>query len=319
MKKHTWRDKSKNQANHSDFNKVATFDETSEDLFSLQIPQYFKKNIDFNNPKDPLLLQVLPSKHEHISDEAFINDPVGDLDSRKGKGVIHKYQGRVLLIATGTCAINCRYCFRRSFPYTQNNASAKNWQEAIRYIQDNKDLHEVILSGGDPLMLSTKVLTSFSNQLVKIKHIKTLRIHTRIPIVTPSRINKAFINWLNNIPLKKVMVVHCNHPQELQNKIKKAILRIKKTDTLLLNQSVLLNNINDNYQILLELSHKLFDFGILPYYLNQLDKITGTSHFLVSRDEAKAIHKKLLQNLPGYLVPKLVEEISGKKNKSPIF
>jgi len=319
MKKRTWRDKSKNHAYHSDFNKVASFDETSEHLFSLHTPEYFKKNIDFNNSNDPLLLQILPSKHEHLTHEDFINDPVGDLDSRKSKGVIHKYKGRVLLIATGTCAINCRYCFRRSFPYTQNNASAKNWQEAIKYIKENKDLHEVILSGGDPLMLSTKVLTRLSVQLEKIDHIKTLRIHTRIPIVSPSRINTTFINWLNSVKLKKVMVVHCNHPNELQKKVKKTIRAIKNTDTILLNQSVLLKDINDNYLILTELSFKLFDYGILPYYLNQLDKVSGSSHFFISKEKAKAIHKNLLQELPGYLVPKLVEEISGKNNKSPIF
>ena len=319
MKNSAWRDKSKNHVNPDDFSEIEEYDKTSENLFRLQVPEYFKKLIEFNNPNDPLLLQVLPSKHEHNTNFDFINDPVGDLDSRKAKGVIHKYYGRVLLIATGTCAINCRYCFRRSFPYTENNASANNWREAIDYLVNNTDVHEVILSGGDPLMLSTKVLTLFTQQLKSLKHIKTLRIHTRIPLVSPSRINDSLINWLNNIELNKVMVVHCNHPNELTKTHKKIFKTIKNTNTLLLNQSVLLKNINDDANILIKLSHKLFDNGIVPYYLNQLDKIIGTKHFFISPEQSKRIHQQLLEKLPGYLVPKLVKEISGKKNKTPLI
>ncbi len=319
MKKPTWRDKSKNHVNKSDFINIKKYDNTSENLFRLHVPEYFKNRIDFNNPNDPLLLQVMPSIHEHNISDGFTRDPVGDLNSRKAQGVIHKYHGRVLLIATGTCAINCRYCFRRSFPYTENNASAQHWKQAIKYLKENTDVHEVILSGGDPLMLSTKVLTNFTDQLTTIKHIKTLRIHTRVPLVSPSRINSEFINWLNNIKLNKVMVVHCNHPNELSNIHKKVFDAIKTSNTLLLNQSVLLNNINNDGEILSELSHKLFSFGILPYYLNQLDKVIGTEHFSISREQAKTIHKQLLEKLPGYLVPKLVEEISGKKNKTPLI
>ncbi len=319
MKKSTWRDKSKNHVNPDDFSEIEQYDKTSEGLFRLHVPEYFKKLIDFNNANDPLLLQILPSKHEHANSGHFSKDPVGDLNSRKAKGVIHKYHGRVLLIATGTCAINCRYCFRRTFPYTENNASAYHWKEAIEYLKENLDVHEVILSGGDPLMLSTKVLTRFTDQLKTIKHIKTFRIHTRIPLVSPSRINDEFINWLSNVKLNKVMVVHCNHPNELKKNHKKVFKAINKTNTFLLNQSVLLKNINDDGEILSELSHKLFSFGILPYYLNQLDKVIGTEQFFISREQAKTIHQQLLAKLPGYLVPKLVEEISGKKNKTPLI
>lgn len=319
MKKPAWRDESKNHTNTDDFIKTDNYDKSSEDLFSLHVPKYFNKNIDFSNPNDPLLLQILPSKHEHTEDENFKMDPVGDLKAKKAKGVIHKYHGRVLLIATGTCAINCRYCFRREFPYTQNNASANNWKDAIKYITENNDIHEVILSGGDPLMLSTKVLTNFTTQLKKIKHIKTLRIHTRMPLVSPSRINTNFINWLSGIKLKKVMVLHCNHPKELQKPLKSILKKIKNTETLLLNQSVLLKDINDNTKVLTKLSHRLFKYGVLPYYLNQLDKTKGTKHFFIPRERSKIIHKSLLAQLPGYLVPKLVEEISGKKNKTPLI
>lgn len=319
MKKSPWREKSKNHTKENDFLRIHDYDKSSEDLFRLHVPKFFKKHIDFTNPNDPLLLQILPSKHEHITDEDFINDPVGDLNAKKAKGVIHKYHGRVLLIATGTCAINCRYCFRRSFPYTQNNASANNWNDALNYISENSDLHEVILSGGDPLMLSTKVLSNFTDKLKRIKHIKTLRIHTRMPLVSPSRINKNFMNWLNSIQLNKVIVLHCNHHQELQKPLKDVFMKIKNTNTLLLNQSVLLKNINDDINTLTKLSHKLFKYGVLPYYLNQLDKTTGTQHYFITRERAKSIHKGLLAKLPGYLVPKLVEEISGKKNKSPLI
>jgi EF-P beta-lysylation protein EpmB len=318
MTKQIWREQSKNQASSQDFTAIKDYHRDSEKLFRLHIPEFFKNNINFTNSLDPLLMQVLPSIDEIKTVKNYSDDPVGDIKSKKSKGVIHKYLGRVLLIATGSCAINCRYCFRRSFPYSQNNASANNWSAAINYISNNKDLHEVILSGGDPLMLSTKVLSNFTSQLKDIEHIKTLRIHTRIPLVCPSRITDNFIKWLDGIPLKKVMVLHSNHPKELQPELKITLNKILSTQTLLLNQSVLLKGINDNANILAQLSFKLFDLGVLPYYLNHLDKVQGAAHFQVKNKQAKRIHKQLLAKLPGYLVPKLVEEIQGKKNKSPL-
>jgi EF-P beta-lysylation protein EpmB len=319
MNKPNWRDHCKNHLNSEDISEIKDYDQASEDLFRLQVPNFYHELIDYTNPKDPLLLQVLPSKHESIKKPGYIKDAVGDIASRKAKGIIHKYHGRVLLIATGSCAINCRYCFRRNFPYSQNNASSHNWHEAINYITKNKDIHEVILSGGDPLMLSTKILNNLSTQLEKIKSVKTLRIHTRTPLVSPLRVSDNLLMWLNNLSLKKVMVLHCNHPQELTKTHQSVLSSIKNTNTLLLNQSVLLKGVNDNAETLSELSHKLFDYGVLPYYLNQLDKVSGAHHFQVSDERAKSIHRKLLQQLPGYLVPKLVEEIQGKKNKSPMF
>jgi EF-P beta-lysylation protein EpmB len=288
-------------------------------LFPLIIPEFLSKSIDFNNENDPILKQVLPQKFELESKKNYADDPVGDLNASPVKGVIHKYHGRILLIASGICAVNCRYCFRRNFNYAQNYASGNNWKNAIDYIKNNCDINEVILSGGDPLMLSTKALKNLTDQLLKIEHIKTFRIHTRIPLVSPSRITKNFLNLLQSLPLKKVMVIHTNHSNELNESLKSVFKSILNTDTLLLNQSVLLKGINDNELILSDLSHKLFNFGVLPYYLNQLDKAKGTHHYRVSNSQAKSIHKKLLENLPGYLVPKLVEEISGKLNKSPLF
>ena len=319
MKKTLWRELSKNHLTDSDLKHLQNYSSASEALFRLQVPAFYQQLIDLKNSKDPLLLQILPTADEQLKKEEFSDDPVGDLHASKEQGIIHKYHGRVLLISTGSCAINCRYCFRRNFPYSQNNASSHNWSKAIHYIKSHPDIHEVILSGGDPLMLSTKVLKKLSQQLETIKHLKTLRIHTRIPLVSPSRINSSFLQWINTVALKKVMVVHCNHPNELAQELESPLKRLRDSGVLLLNQSVLLKGINDNSNILCALSQRLFELDILPYYLNLLDKANGTHHFKVTKTRAKQIHHELLQRLPGYLVPKLVEEISGKKNKSPIF
>jgi EF-P beta-lysylation protein EpmB len=319
MNKGNWRDSTKNSVTDKQLSDLPHYEQDSQELFPLLIPEFFSKTINFNDKSDPLLLQVLPHKSEIEENKKYSDDPVGDLDASPVKGVIHKYHGRVLLIASGACAVNCRYCFRRNFDYSHNHASSHNWGKAIEYIKVNKDINEVILSGGDPLMLSTKALTNLTDQLINITHLNTLRIHTRIPVVSPERITKNFLNWLKQIPLKKVMVIHCNHAKELDSELHKVFQNISNTGTLLLNQSVLLKDINDNATLLNDLSRKLFDYGVLPYYLNQLDKAKGTHHFRVSNKKAKSIYKKLLKLLPGYLVPKLVEEISGKLNKSPLF
>jgi EF-P beta-lysylation protein EpmB len=316
MKKLNWRKKSRNHADREDFTSSKKNDPNSEDTFKLQVPKFYKENIDFNNVNDPLLLQVLPSTHEQEQQDGYSIDPVADLENSPHKGIIHKYYGRVLLIASGTCAINCRYCFRRNFPYSENYASKNNWQESLKYIQENPDIHEVILSGGDPLMLSTKTLKRFTDQLQLIDHVKTLRVHTRLPLVTPSRITKNFTTWLSQVRLKKVMVVHCNHPNELPDPLKNTIKKIIKTNTLLLNQSVLLKGINDNAETLIQLSHRLFELEILPYYINLLDKAKGTHHFEVDENQAKFIYKQIQSKLPGYLVPRLVQDIMGKKSKT---
>jgi EF-P beta-lysylation protein EpmB len=318
MNESNWRQKSRNHCQADDFQDMKSYQKQSEDLFKLQVPEFYKKNIDFKNHRDPLLLQIMPTEYELLDSDDENEDPVGDLNASPVEGLIHKYHGRVLLIATGTCAINCRYCFRRNFPYAQNHATKHNWKNAINYIKQHSEIHEVILSGGDPLMLSTNALKKLTDQLKIIPHIKTLRIHTRLPLVSPSRITNNFLNWLKNLPFKKVIVLHCNHSNELSSDIKKICNDIRLTDTILLNQSVLLKNINNDFQVLADLSHRLFECGILPYYLNQLDKAKGTSHFRVSDKDAKIIHKLLLENLSGYLVPKLVIEISGKKNKTPL-
>jgi EF-P beta-lysylation protein EpmB len=319
MKQIKWRQNSKNHGLDTDFLGNDNYEKRSEDLFRLQIPKFYKKNIDFNNPKDPLLLQVLPMKSELNSINGFINDPVADLENSPFKGLIHKYHGRVLLIASGVCAINCRYCFRRNFPYAENYASKNNWYESLEYIENHPDIHEVILSGGDPLMLSTKALKNFTDNLQKISHVKTLRIHTRLPLVTPSRVTKNFVDWLKQLKLNKIMVLHCNHPNELTDSLIKVFKKLKKTNTVLLNQSVLLKDINDNPKTLIQLSHRLFELGILPYYINLLDKAHGTHHYQVEENQAKIIYKEIQSRLPGYLLPRLVQDISGKKSKTLVF
>ena len=319
MKNTNWRTSVKNHVQKHQLRHLAQYASQSEDLFALHIPEFFKQQIDFSNQDDVLLKQVLPQHHELESSKGYKHDPVGDLAARQNKGIIQKYHGRVLLITTGACAINCRYCFRREFPYAQNNASSNNWQQTIEYLAQDKSIHEVILSGGDPLMLSTKRLRNLTEQLQQIKHIKTLRIHTRMPLVAPKRINTNFLSWLHELALKKIMVVHCNHANELVTEHTEIFKNLTATGTLLLNQSVLLKNINDNVASLCDLSHKLFDFGILPYYLHQLDKVNGSHHFRVKNKKAKQLHKKIQTRLPGYLVPKLVTEIAGKKSKTLLF
>lgn len=314
-----WRSDCKNHLEKHQLKHIESYDENAEKLFPIKVPKYLLNKIDINNSKDPILLQILPQYSEHKNAEGYQDDPVGDIAASPTKGVIHKYHGRVLLITNGQCAVNCRYCFRRNFAYHEHYASSQNWSNAVQYIQHNDSIHEVILSGGDPLMLSVKALKKLTVQLQTIPHINTIRIHTRLPLVAPDRINEELLSWLNDITLKKVMVIHCNHANELSKDLKDVFSAIKNTNTLLLNQSVLLKNINDDAQTLVQLSHRLFEFGVLPYYLNLLDKAKGTHHFEVSKKTATKIHKLLLGLLPGYLVPRLVEEIPGKKNKSPIF
>lgn len=286
--------------------------------FSLLVPLGFCDRIEKGNPDDPLLRQILPLEAELIEDEDFNRDPVGDLAALEVPGLLHKYHGRVLLVTTSTCAVHCRYCFRRHFPY-QENRSEQNWQEAIDYIKANTDIHEVILSGGDPLSLTESRLKKLTDKLVRIPHIKTLRIHTRQPIVLPERINDDFLNWLDSLPWKIVMVLHCNHANEIDAAVSVALNQLQQHQITLLNQSVLLAGVNDNTETLINLSHKLFANHVLPYYLHSLDKVHGAKHYYVNKEKATHLINEVRQRLPGYLVPKFVEELAGEKSKTAIF
>ncbi len=286
--------------------------------FRIFAPEPYLQRIEKGNINDPLLLQILPHHAELNSPLSYTTDPLSENAYNAIPGLIHKYQSRVLLVSGSSCAINCRYCFRRHFPYTENTLSREQWLKALEYIHQHTELNEVILSGGDPLVTNDKQLRWLTERIGEIPHIKRLRIHTRLPVVIPQRIDRSLMEWLEAVPLQTIMVLHINHPNEVDVAVKQAIQNIKQTGTLVLNQSVLLAGINDCATTLGKLSEALFDAGALPYYLHQLDKIKGAAHFDLSHDKIKAIYSELLGLLPGYLVPKLVAEIPHRTSKTPI-
>lgn len=283
--------------------------------FPLRVPREFVSRMEKANINDPLLKQILPIKDENITAPGFTDDPVGDINSMTETGVIHKYQGRVLFITTGSCAINCRYCFRRNFPYSDFQLSTKKHLNAIAYVQSHQDISEVIFSGGDPLLLNDSKILDLIKQLENIAHIKRIRIHSRLPIVLPSRITTEFCNQLSTIKKDLILVVHSNHQNELNEKVKLACQKLKNANITLLNQTVLLKGINDDADQLSALHEKLFTFNILPYYLHLLDKAAGTAHFEVTQVVAIKLMDQIKRSLPGYLVPKLVREQVGAANK----
>ncbi len=283
--------------------------------FALKVPKSFAENMHKNDPDDPLLLQVLPIHDETLAYPGFNDDPVGDVMATRENHILHKYQGRVLMINTGTCAINCRYCFRRNFPYADYQLGRQKQNRAIDYIRNDPSITEVIFSGGDPLLLSDSRLAELIKQLNTIEHLTRIRIHSRIPIVLPSRITNELIETLNSARPSVTIVVHCNHANEIDPSVESACGKLKQAGIMLFNQTVLLKNINDNAAELCRLSESLFRIGIVPYYLHCLDKATGTGHFDVSEAETLRLYETMQKNLPGYLVPKLVREIAGKPYK----
>lgn len=289
-----------------------------EQPFKLRVPRGFVDRMEKGNPHDPLLLQALPVQQELISTPGFSKDPLTEQHYNPLPGLLHKYQGRVLFTLTGSCAIHCRYCFRRHFPYADNNPGRQGWQQILDYIAADKNINEVILSGGDPLVMPDNILAELALKLDKIPHLNILRIHSRLPIVLPERINEEFLSWFTTLRLKPVLVIHSNHPNEIDVKVQLALHRLKQAQVVLLNQTVLLKNINNNAATLAELSRVLFQHGVLPYYLHLLDKVEGAAHFDLPLEQAIDLHKELLSLLPGYLVPKLVKEAGGAKSKTPI-
>jgi EF-P beta-lysylation protein EpmB len=287
--------------------------------FPLRVPLSFAACIEKGNPHDPLLRQVLPVNEELFAYPGFSHDPVGDLASASQTGVLHKYHGRVLLINTGSCAINCRYCFRRNFPYADLQLSKQKEDAAVLAIQNDTSISEVILSGGDPLLLSDSRLARLIQQLDSISHLKRIRIHSRLPIVLPARITDEFINTLKLSPKQIIIVMHCNHANEISGQVIAACNSLKNSGIALFNQAVLLKGVNDNAKVLGNLSEQLFSHGVIPYYLHLLDKATGTGHFEVSEMKALELIRQVQATLPGYLVPKLVKEQAGATSKQHIF
>ena len=283
--------------------------------FQMRVPLSFAASMEKGNPNDPLLRQVLPITDELLDYPGFNLDPVGDIKAAVQPGLLHKYHGRVLLINTGSCAINCRYCFRRNFPYNELQLSKQEESGAIEYIKSDPTIAEVILSGGDPLLLSDARLAQLLTRLGEITHIKRIRIHSRIPIVLPARITGELVRILVKCSKQIIFVVHSNHANEINERVITACKLLKDKGIALFNQSVLLKGINDNADVLCGLSEQLFAIGILPYYLHLLDKATGTGHFEVHENEAKYLLMQVQHRLPGYLAPKLVKEIAGFEAK----
>jgi EF-P beta-lysylation protein EpmB len=286
--------------------------------FPLRVPKGFVDCMEPGNPYDPLLRQVLPLHDESAVLPGYSLDPVGDLNAVATPGLIHKYQGRVLLISTGACAIHCRYCFRRNFPYADLQLSSQKIQHALNYIQSHPDITEVILSGGDPLLLNDSKLGHLLALLNEIPHVKRLRIHSRVPVVLPSRITTTLLDNLSATAKQVVLVIHANHANELSTSVKQACERLQQRRITLLNQSVLLKGVNDDVEALCGLSEQLFSFGVLPYYLHMLDQASGVAHFAVPEVQALELHRQMRKNLPGYLLPKLVKEQAGAAYKIPV-
>ena len=286
--------------------------------FPLRVPRGFVARMRRGDPRDPLLRQVLPLDDEMRPMPGFGLDAVGDGAAKTAPGVIQKYRGRALLVATGSCAIHCRYCFRRHFPYAEETAARDGWRDAVDLIRRDASIEEVLLSGGDPLSLSNGKLAELTGALADIPHLRRLRIHSRLPIVVPERVDDGLMGWLTALPWPVTLVVHANHANEFDGTVDAALGRLRAAGVHLLNQAVLLRGVNDSVDALGALSERGFAAGVLPYYLHQLDRVAGVAHFEVDDARARALHAGLAARLSGYLVPRLVREIPGDTGKRPL-
>jgi EF-P beta-lysylation protein EpmB len=287
--------------------------------FALRVPRGFIARMAKGDPADALLRQVLPVAREDVPQPGFTADPVGDRAAVRAPGLLHKYHGRVLLNLTPACAIHCRYCFRREFPYAEAGHGRGTWGAALAYIRADASIHEVILSGGDPLALADSRLAALVGGLAEIPHLRRLRLHTRLPVVLPERVDADLLGWLGATRLSPVVVVHANHPNELDHPVTAALQGLRRAGAAVLNQSVLLRGVNDAAPTLAALSEALFAAGALPYYLHMLDRVRGAAHFEVDRERALALHAALRARLPGYLVPRLVRETAGEASKGDLM
>jgi EF-P beta-lysylation protein EpmB len=283
--------------------------------FRLRVPRGFVGRMRRGDPRDPLLLQVLPGARELVELPGFGSDPLGERAAMRAPGLLHKYHGRALLITTGACAVHCRYCFRREFPYEDGMAEGR-WRRALAAIAADQSIEEVILSGGDPLSLSDARLGQLTDALRGVAHVRRLRLHTRTPVVLPERIDAGFMRWLAALPWPTVIVLHSNHAREIDDSVRTATARMRAAGATLLNQSVLLAGINDSVPALEALSHALWSAQVLPYYLHLLDRVRGSAHFEVSEDTARELMAALAARLPGYLLPRLAREQAGAPAKT---
>lgn len=286
--------------------------------FPLRVPRAFVARMRHGDAADPLLRQVLPVDAEDALVPGFALDAVGDGAARAAAGVLHKYEGRALLVTTGSCAVHCRYCFRRHFPYAAESAGADRWAGALDYLRGDDSIHEVLLSGGDPLSLSTARLRELTEALRGIPHLRRLRLHTRLPVVLPDRVDAELCGWLAALPWPVTVVLHANHANEFDAAVDAACARLRAAGALLLNQAVLLRGVNDTVEALATLSERGFAAGVLPYYLHQLDRVQGAAHFEVPLQEGRELLSALAARLPGYLVPRWVQEVPGESGKTPL-
>ena len=283
--------------------------------FRLRVPRSFVARMRSRDPNDPLLRQVLPVAAELAHEAQYVDDPVSERGALRAPALLQKYRGRALLITTPTCAVHCRYCFRREFPYGEQHEAAPRFSEALAEIAADVSLEEIILSGGDPLSLSNARLENLTRALTAIPHVHRIRVHTRQPVVLPSRVDAGLARWLRESALPIIVVLHVNHPNELDASLVAACARLRATGVTLLNQSVLLAGVNDHVEVLAELSRRLFDAGVLPYYLHALDRVRGAAHFALPDEAAQALAGQLAARLSGYLVPRLVREVPGAPTK----
>lgn len=300
------------------FCRISTGDQTrllDHTPFSISLPRRLAEKMEKGNVDDPIFRQFVPLLEEEQSIPGFCLDPLEEVLSRPCPNLLHKYPGRALLLVTKACGMHCRFCFRRHFPHT---GEAKDFSEELAYLQAHPEIEEVILSGGDPLALPNEALGKLLIHLEKISHIQRIRFHTRFPLGFPERIDDQFINLLCSVRPKILFVLHVNHPKELDNDVKSALRRLSSSNILLLSQTVLLRGVNDSIDVLETLMKELFSAGIVPYYLHQLDRVLGTHHFEVPISKGIALLKQLQDRLPGYMVPRYVQERPGEKGKSLI-
>lgn len=290
--------------------------EVGHSLFSLRVPQPYLDRIEKGNPSDPLLRQILPIAEEANLQPGYVTDPLEEKNSNPIPGLIHKYKSRVLLMGSGACAINCRYCFRRHFPYEDNGLSSERMDQIVGYLNQHPEINEVILSGGDPLATPDKRLQLLADKLASVSHLKRLRIHSRLPVVIPQRITDDLVDILASSRLKVIWVLHINHAQEIDTNLIDAVAKLTQKQMIVLNQSVILRGVNNSVKALSNLSERLFDADILPYYLHAFDPIQGASHFDVTDDDVIKLWQSLQKELPGFLLPRLVREIPNRPSKT---
>lgn len=320
----SWRNAIKNAVRHGrDLCRILNVDKdlagystAASESFPVFAPWEFIRRMSPGDPHDPLLRQVLATSDEEHSPAGFADDPVGDDAATLSPGLIRKYRSRALLITTGACAIHCRYCFRRHFPYADAPKSADDWQPALEQIAADRELDEVILSGGDPLTLVDETLAELAQRIARIGHIQRLRIHTRLPIVIPQRVNSELLAWLRGTRLTTIMVVHANHPNEVDDSVAQSLTSLVNAGVPVLNQSVLLRGVNDEVGALVELSRRLVNLRVMPYYLHQLDRVRGAAHFEVPLQRGLELVDEMRKHLPGYAVPRFVQEVAGEESKT---